>query len=166
MSVLATCLGYPRIGADRELKKALEGYWSQTTHLRESSSRDGARASTPPLDGHEGGASTTSRATTSRLYDHMLDTAVMVGAVPARYRAIADPLARYFAMARGLQDPGAGIDVPALEMTKWFDTNYHYIVPELAARTDVHARRRRSSSPRSTRRARSGSSRGRCSSGP
>jgi len=65
------------------------------------------------------------------LYDHMLDMAVAVGAVPARYRAVKDPLSRYFAMARGLQDRGAGIDVAALDMTKWFDTNYHYIVPEL-----------------------------------
>jgi len=65
------------------------------------------------------------------LYDHMLDAAVAFGVVPARYRGIRDPLARYFAMARGLQDRDAGLDVPALEMTKWFDTNYHYIVPEL-----------------------------------
>jgi 5-methyltetrahydropteroyltriglutamate--homocysteine methyltransferase len=65
------------------------------------------------------------------LYDHMLDMAVAVDAIPARYRGITDSLTRYFAMARGLQDPDAGIDVPALEMTKWFDTNYHYIVPEL-----------------------------------
>src|SRR5262249_9357512 len=64
------------------------------------------------------------------LYDHMLDVAVAVGAVPARYRGIADPLTRYFAMARGLQDPDSGVDVAALEMTKWFDTNYHYIVPQ------------------------------------
>jgi 5-methyltetrahydropteroyltriglutamate--homocysteine methyltransferase len=65
------------------------------------------------------------------LYDHVLDMAVAVGAVPPRYREIADPLVRYFAMARGRQDQQAGIDVPALEMTKWFDTNYHYLVPEL-----------------------------------
>lgn len=65
------------------------------------------------------------------LYDHMLDMAVAVGAVPERYQGVQDPLVRYFAMARGLQDREAGIDVPALEMTKWFDTNYHYIVPEL-----------------------------------
>jgi 5-methyltetrahydropteroyltriglutamate--homocysteine methyltransferase len=65
------------------------------------------------------------------LYDHMLDMAVAVGAIPARYRGLEDPLSRYFAMARGLQDRAVGLDVPALEMTKWFDTNYHYIVPEL-----------------------------------
>jgi 5-methyltetrahydropteroyltriglutamate--homocysteine methyltransferase len=67
------------------------------------------------------------------LYDHMLDMAVTLGAVPERFRRIDDPLARYFAMARGRQDRAAGVDVAALEMTKWFDTNYHYIVPELGA---------------------------------
>jgi 5-methyltetrahydropteroyltriglutamate--homocysteine methyltransferase len=67
------------------------------------------------------------------LYDHMLVMAVAVGAIPEPYRAIGAPLTRYFAMARGLQDPDSGVDVAALEMTKWFDTNYHYIVPELEA---------------------------------
>jgi 5-methyltetrahydropteroyltriglutamate--homocysteine methyltransferase len=65
------------------------------------------------------------------LYDTMLDAAVAFGAVPKRYRTIPDPLRRYFAMARGAQDPNAGIDLKALEMTKWFDTNYHYLVPEI-----------------------------------
>uniref|UniRef100_UPI003D75A5A9 5-methyltetrahydropteroyltriglutamate-- homocysteine S-methyltransferase n=1 Tax=Streptomyces sp. bgisy084 TaxID=3413777 RepID=UPI003D75A5A9 len=64
-------------------------------------------------------------------YDHVLDTSVMVGAIPARHRAAvaADPLDGYFAMARGTQD------VAPLEMTKWFDTNYHYLVPELGPDT-------------------------------
>src|SRR5690606_5714252 len=65
------------------------------------------------------------------LYDHVLDTTVMVGAIPERHRAAvaADPLDGYFAMARGTQD------VAPLEMTKWFDTNYHYLVPELGPDT-------------------------------
>jgi 5-methyltetrahydropteroyltriglutamate--homocysteine methyltransferase len=67
------------------------------------------------------------------LYDHVLDAALCFGAVPQRYHAVVDPLSRAFAMARGVQDASAGLDVPALEMTKWFDTNYHYIVPELRA---------------------------------
>jgi 5-methyltetrahydropteroyltriglutamate--homocysteine methyltransferase len=58
-------------------------------------------------------------------YDHMLDTAVLLGAVPERFAGIDDDLDRYFAMARGTAD------VEPLEMTKWFDTNYHYLVPEL-----------------------------------
>jgi 5-methyltetrahydropteroyltriglutamate--homocysteine methyltransferase len=68
-------------------------------------------------------------------YDHVLDTAAMVGAVPPRYGwAVGEvDLRTYFAMARGIQDPASGLDVAAMEMTKWFDTNYHYIVPELSA---------------------------------
>ena len=65
----------------------------------------------------------------------MLDTIALVGAVPERYGEAAGDvdLDTYFAMARGRQE--GGVDVTAMEMTKWFDTNYHYIVPELGART-------------------------------
>ncbi len=131
MSILATCLGHPRIGAGRELKKALEAFWAKTIsrdeledvgrmlRLRHWSTMKAAGISHIPSNDFS-------------FYDHVLDTAVMVGAVPDRYLSVADPLERMFAMARGLQDTAAGLDVPALEMTKWFDTNYHYIVPELA----------------------------------
>src|SRR5690606_7610239 len=63
-------------------------------------------------------------------YDQMLDATAMVGAVPSRYRwsGVTVDLNTYFAMARGAQNDG--LDVPAMEMTKWFDTNYHFIVPE------------------------------------
>jgi 5-methyltetrahydropteroyltriglutamate--homocysteine methyltransferase len=63
------------------------------------------------------------------LYDHVLDTTMMVGAIPDRYRGAGDDLDAYFAMARGGEVQGRPLQ--ALEMTKWFDTNYHYIVPEL-----------------------------------
>lgn len=72
------------------------------------------------------------------LFDHVLDTSVMVGAVPARFQALAPGTETYFAMARGLQRPadaarGApAVDVESLEMKKWLDTNYHFFVPELA----------------------------------
>ena len=130
MSILATCLGYPRIGANRELKKALESFWAnQSTgaDLQQSAARFRRRHwSTMKAAGMDhipvGDFS---------LYDHMLDMAVTVGAVPQRYRRMTDSLTRYFAMARGYQNHQEGIDVAALEMTKWFDTNYHYIVPEL-----------------------------------
>ncbi|WP_437782114.1 5-methyltetrahydropteroyltriglutamate--homocysteine S-methyltransferase [Sorangium sp. So ce1097] len=130
MPVLATCLGYPRFGVARELKKALESYWSK------SSPASDLEATASMLRRRHWSAMRSLRidqipSNDSSLYDHMLDMAVAVGAVPARYRAISDPLVRYFAMARGLQDRGAGVDVAALEMTKLFDTNYHYIVPEL-----------------------------------
>src|SRR4051812_29680302 len=130
MSVLSSCLGHPRIGAKRELKRALEDFWAgkrsqvellavgrelRQRHWLEM--RDLGIALVPSND--------------FSLYDHVLDTAVLFGVVPERYRRIEDPLARYFAMARGGQDKAAGLDLEALEMTKWFDTNYHYIVPEL-----------------------------------
>ena len=132
MPVLATALGYPRIGIARELKKALENYWngsippeSLQATAAELRCRHWSQMSVAGLDHIP--------SNDFSLYDHMLDMAVAVGAVPVRYRGIPDPLTRYFAMARGLQDSKSGIDVAALEMTKWFDTNYHYIVPELEA---------------------------------
>ncbi|MFC4728987.1 5-methyltetrahydropteroyltriglutamate--homocysteine S-methyltransferase [Coralloluteibacterium thermophilus] len=125
-----TLLGFPRIGRRRELKKALEAYWrgeSDAAALAETArtlrhrhwtlARD-AGADVVPVNDFS-------------LYDHVLDTAVLFDAVPERYRALGDPLAIYFAMARGHARDGH--DLPALEMTKWFDTNYHYLVPELHA---------------------------------
>ncbi|MFE7516637.1 5-methyltetrahydropteroyltriglutamate--homocysteine S-methyltransferase [Streptomyces sp. NPDC057540] len=126
----ATVYGYPRQGRHRELKKAVEGYWkgrvtadalrSTAAGLRRSHWRQLADAGI-----HEVPTGDFS------YYDHVLDTSVMVGAVPARHRAAveADPLDGYFAMARGTRD------VAPLEMTKWFDTNYHYLVPELGPDT-------------------------------
>ncbi|MFJ9211606.1 5-methyltetrahydropteroyltriglutamate--homocysteine S-methyltransferase [Streptomyces sp. NPDC102264] len=126
----ATVYGYPRQGRNRELKKAIEGYWKgrvtadalkETAEgLRRSNWRQLADAGI-----HEVPTGDFS------YYDHVLDTSVMVGAVPRRHRAAveADALDGYFAMARGNQD------VAPLEMTKWFDTNYHYLVPELGPDT-------------------------------
>ncbi|MET8827876.1 5-methyltetrahydropteroyltriglutamate--homocysteine S-methyltransferase [Streptomyces sp. NPDC004610] len=126
----ATVYGYPRQGQHRELKKAVEGYWkgrvsadalrAASAELRRSNWRRLADAGV-----HEVPTGDFSH------YDHVLDTTVMVGAIPARHRAAvaADPLDGYFAMARGTQD------VAPLEMTKWFDTNYHYLVPELGPDT-------------------------------
>ncbi len=130
MSVLSSCLGYPRMGQNRELKRALEGFWAGK--IAESELAEVARSLRARhwLAMREAGIALVPSNDFS-LYDHVLDTAVLLGVVPERYRSVGDPLARYFAMARGLQDPGAGVDLEALEMTKWFDTNYHYIVPEL-----------------------------------
>ncbi|WP_125264362.1 5-methyltetrahydropteroyltriglutamate--homocysteine S-methyltransferase [Streptomyces alboflavus] len=126
----ATVYGYPRQGAGRELKKAIEGYWKgrvtaealkeTATELRRSTWQRLAAAGV-----HEVPTGDFS------YYDHVLDTSVMVGAVPRRHRSAvdADALDGYFAMARGTQD------VAPLEMTKWFDTNYHYLVPELGPDT-------------------------------
>ncbi|MFF8021976.1 5-methyltetrahydropteroyltriglutamate--homocysteine S-methyltransferase [Streptomyces sp. NPDC007896] len=126
----ATVYGYPRQGQNRELKKAIEGYWkgrvdadalrATATELRRTNWRQLAETGI-----HEVPTGDFS------YYDHVLDTSVMVGAIPERHRAAveADALDGYFAMARGTQDAAP------LEMTKWFDTNYHYLVPELGPDT-------------------------------
>ncbi|MEU3980689.1 5-methyltetrahydropteroyltriglutamate--homocysteine S-methyltransferase [Streptomyces sp. NPDC026672] len=126
----ATVYGYPRQGPDRELKKAVEGYWkglvtaealkTVAAELRRTNWQELAAAGI-----HEVPTGDFS------YYDHVLDTTVMVGAIPARHRpaVAANALDGYFAMARGTRD------VAPLEMTKWFDTNYHYLVPELGPDT-------------------------------
>ncbi|MGH8153198.1 MAG: 5-methyltetrahydropteroyltriglutamate--homocysteine S-methyltransferase [Rhodanobacteraceae bacterium] len=127
--------GFPRIGAKRELKRALESHWRgeiDADALRKMA--HGLRARHWHL-AHDAGADSVPVNDFS-LYDHVLDTAVLFDAIPDRYRPLCgrDPLAGYFAMARGAHSDG--VDLHALEMTKWFDTNYHYIVPEL----DAHQR--------------------------
>ncbi|MFJ4468378.1 5-methyltetrahydropteroyltriglutamate--homocysteine S-methyltransferase [Streptomyces sp. NPDC089424] len=126
----ATVYGYPRQGRNRELKKAIEGYWkgrvtadalrSTAAELRAATWRRLAGAGVHDVPSGD-----------FSYYDHVLDTTVMVGAIPDRHReaVAADALDGYFAMARGTQD------VAPLEMTKWFDTNYHYLVPELGPDT-------------------------------
>ncbi|MFI1309882.1 5-methyltetrahydropteroyltriglutamate--homocysteine S-methyltransferase [Streptomyces albidoflavus] len=126
----STVYGYPRQGQHRELKKAVEGYW-KGRHGADALKETAAglrRANWAQLA--EAGIDEVPTGDFS-YYDHVLDTSVMVGAVPPRHRAAvdADPLEGYFAMARGNQD------VAPLEMTKWFDTNYHYLVPELGPDT-------------------------------
>ena len=121
-------LGFPRIGARRELKRALESFWSGKTEATalEATARD-LRRRHWQLQRDHGISGIPSN--DFSLYDHVLDAAHMVGAIPRRYAPLAsDPVGMYFAMARGAQDATA--NVPAMEMTKWFDTNYHYIVPE------------------------------------
>jgi 5-methyltetrahydropteroyltriglutamate--homocysteine methyltransferase len=129
---LVTCSGFPRIGLKRELKRALESHWR-----RESSAGDLREVARQLRQRHwqlarDAGADVVPCNDFS-LYDHVLDTAVLFDAIPDRYRALIDrdDLAGYFAMARGHKRGGE--DLAALEMTKWFDTNYHYIVPELTA---------------------------------
>ncbi|MFD5638223.1 5-methyltetrahydropteroyltriglutamate--homocysteine S-methyltransferase [Streptomyces sp. NPDC127077] len=126
----ATVHGYPRQGPDRELKKAIEGYWKGrvTGDALHRAAADLRAANWRRLT--DAGIDEVPTGDFS-YYDHVLDTTVMVGAIPARHRAAleADDLAGYFAMARGTQD------VAPLEMTKWFDTNYHYLVPELGPDT-------------------------------
>ncbi|MEQ4194230.1 MULTISPECIES: 5-methyltetrahydropteroyltriglutamate--homocysteine S-methyltransferase [Streptomyces] len=126
----STVYGYPRQGQHRELKKAVEGYWKGRVgaDALKKTAAELRRANWAQLA--EAGIDEVPTGDFS-YYDHVLDTSVMVGAVPPRHRAAvdADPLDGYFAMARGNQD------VAPLEMTKWFDTNYHYLVPELGPDT-------------------------------
>ncbi|MGH3430044.1 MAG: 5-methyltetrahydropteroyltriglutamate--homocysteine S-methyltransferase, partial [Mycobacteriales bacterium] len=129
----STVLGYPRIGGNRELKRALEGYW-------------GGRLTADELDATaaaiRGETWSTLRSAgideipsnTFSYYDQVLDTTVAVGAIPGRFRALdLSPLDTYFAAARGTAQ------LPPLELTKWFDTNYHYLVPELSPDTTFTA---------------------------
>lgn len=135
-------LGFPRIGAARELKFALEGYWhgrkSQTellntgVALRHQNWRLQADLDFVPVGDFS-------------FYDHVLDLSFTVGNLPERFRgAKGDTLDNYFRVARGRSpgssegDTACSCDVAAGDMTKWFDTNYHYIVPEFAADTEYN----------------------------
>ena len=130
-------LGYPRMGPHRELKKALEQFWSSEIDEK-ALGQTAARIRAAHWSTMRAAGIDFIPAGDFSLYDHVLDTACMVGAVPDRYGVGSGSvgLSDYFAMARGRQDKGR--DVPALEMTKWFDTNYHYIVPEIAAGQRFH----------------------------
>jgi len=126
--VISSNLGFPRIGPNRELKKALEGFWAGT--VDERALRETCRAIRQQSWQWQQEAGIRHIPSNDfSMYDQMLDTSVMVGAVPTRFArdSKAASLATYFAMARG----DAAKNIAAMEMTKWFDTNYHYIVPEL-----------------------------------
>ncbi|MEV2274992.1 5-methyltetrahydropteroyltriglutamate--homocysteine S-methyltransferase [Nocardiopsis sp. NPDC049922] len=133
-AVRSTVHGYPRIGPRRELKRASESYWKGRTSAQDldAVAADLRRGVYAQL--REAGVDDLPSNTFS-YYDHVLDTAVLFDLVPSRFASPAtaedrdEQLRRYFALARGVQ--GA----PPLEMTKWFDTNYHYLVPELSPST-------------------------------
>ncbi|WP_114750703.1 5-methyltetrahydropteroyltriglutamate--homocysteine S-methyltransferase [Pleomorphovibrio marinus] len=123
-------LGYPRIGSQRELKKACEQFWAgkiPTEELEKVSNslkannwevQKAAGLDLIPVNDFS-------------YYDQVLDLSMLVGAIPERFQKLASeksPLDLYFAMARGYQKEG--FDLKPLEMTKWFETNYHYLVPE------------------------------------
>ena len=130
----STIVGYPRIGRSRELKRATERYWDGRV-TREGLLETGASLRLEAWERMRDAGIDLIPSNTFSYYDQVLDTSAMVGAVPARYGWDAEArmidLDLYFAMARGEQN--ATRDVTAMEMTKWFDTNYHYIVPELTA---------------------------------
>ena len=124
-------LGFPRIGKDRELKFALEKYWRKEISLamlRETAAQirknNWELQRTAGIDQIPCGDFS--------FYDHVLDHLYMFGAIPPRFKELhfdhGEDL--YFSLARGFQQPN-GQPVAAMEMTKWFNTNYHYIVPEI-----------------------------------
>ena len=122
-------IGYPRIGTLRELKFASEQYFRKEIEAGELLQTAKELRKTHWLTQKEAGISFISSNDFS-FYDNMLDTAVLFGIVPKRYKELQlSELDTYFAMARGYQ--GDSGDVKALAMKKWFNTNYHYIVPEV-----------------------------------
>lgn len=137
--MLTNNLGYPRMGANRELKKASEQYWSGritrqqlflvAKNLREQHWRLQQDAGIDLIPCND-----------FSHYDQVLDMSLLLGVIPNRYAPVVtdvndnQEIDLYFAMARGYQKDG--LDITAMEMTKWFDTNYHYIVPEFTARQD------------------------------
>ena len=137
--MLTNNLGYPRVGANRELKKACEQYWSgQITrqqlfvvakNLREQHWKLQQDAGIDLIPCND-----------FSFYDQVLDMSLLLGVIPNRYAPVVTDvngnaeIDLYFAMARGYQKDG--LDITAMEMTKWFDTNYHYIVPEFIAKQE------------------------------
>ncbi|MBC2681344.1 5-methyltetrahydropteroyltriglutamate--homocysteine S-methyltransferase [Corynebacterium sp. 4HC-13] len=136
MTFHATVAGVPRIGPDRELKKALENYWRDSSTGRQLTSTITSLTNSYTDELLSAGLESAPFAGRS-FYDAILDTTALLGVLPERVNSIADHdndglpayIDRYFAAARGTAE------LPASAMTKWFDTNYHYIVPELSADT-------------------------------
>ncbi|PAF50562.1 5-methyltetrahydropteroyltriglutamate--homocysteine S-methyltransferase [Helicobacter sp. 13S00477-4] len=124
---MSIIIGFPRIGEHRELKKALESFWSG-----KSSQNDLQNVAKELRKKHWSYQKNLELVSVNdfSLYDNVLDLAYMLGAIPKRFQQY-DGLEQYFGMARGLKDS------LACEMTKWFNTNYHYVVPELS-RTDSY----------------------------
>jgi len=134
--MLKNNLGYPRVGAHRELKKASELYWqgkasrnelfAAARKIREENWKLQQDAGIDLIPCND-----------FSFYDQVLDASLMLGVIPQRYTEVLtknpqnSEIDLYFAMARGYQKDG--LDITAMEMTKWFDTNYHYIVPEFTA---------------------------------
>jgi 5-methyltetrahydropteroyltriglutamate--homocysteine methyltransferase len=158
MSIIVSTLGFPRIGPRRELKTSLERYWSGRSDSATLLQDAGALRAANWARQHALGI-THIPSNDFSLYDHVLDASVMVGAIPKIYgwRGGDVPIETYFAMARGTSAAGGHDDsvgsaapahgLPALEMTKWFDTNYHYMVPELSHDPPSRCRRSANSPP-------------------
>ncbi|VDB96957.1 unnamed protein product [Peniophora sp. CBMAI 1063] len=132
--VSSSVLGFPRIGTNREVKKAVEAYWAGKLSADEltNAAAEVRKGNWQALKGK--GVDYVPSGEFS-LYDHVLDHSAAFNVVPKRYvNQGLSPLDVYFAMGRGRQ--ADGVDVPASEMKKWFDSNYHFVVPEFSDETD------------------------------
>lgn len=136
MSALTSVSGFPRVGQNRELKKIIEGYWKGASTL------DEVRATAKELRAkhwklQQAAGIDLIPSNDFSFYDQVLDTAILLNAIPQRYQRLAfeNPEETLFAMGRGYQ--GEKGDVTALPMKKWFTTNYHYLVPEIDAATNI-----------------------------
>src|SRR5690606_20127703 len=131
--LLTNNLGYPRVGAFRESKKANEAYWAKKISAEELL-QAGLKSRESNWKTQQDAGIDLIPSNDFSFYDQVLDLSLTVGAIPARYKSLLNRIDRqynldlYFAMARGFQEEG--VDDTAMEMTKWFDTNYHYLVPE------------------------------------
>ena len=132
--ILSSNLGYPRIGENRELKWLLESFWKKKINESDLLQNVSNIKKNNWIKQRKAGIHFVPSNDFS-LYDHVLDMCLTVDAVPDRFKKLKNKknkLDLYFAMARGYQN--GRIDIKAMEMTKWFDTNYHYIVPEFKSK--------------------------------
>ena len=135
MAVKTSVIGFPRIGKNRELKFASEKYFKAEIQADELEKTAAELRAYGWKKQKEAGI-TFIPSNDFSFYDNMLDTAFLLNAIPSRYAKLElSPLEKYFAAAHGYQ--GKAGDVKALPMKKWFNTNYHYIVPELADDTEI-----------------------------
>ncbi|KAI4915334.1 homocysteine methyltransferase Met26 [Alternaria conjuncta] len=127
--VHSSVLGFPRMGADRELKKANEAYWADKLS-RDDLIKEGKRLRLEHWKIQKDAGVDVIPSNDFAFYDHLLDHIQLFNAIPERYsKHSLHKLDEYFAMGRGHQKDG--VDVPSLEMVKWFDSNYHYVKPTL-----------------------------------
>ncbi|KAJ6628735.1 cobalamin-independent synthase [Mycena sp. CBHHK59/15] len=132
--VASSVLGFPRIGANREVKKAVEAYWAGKISAEELTKAAADVKKTSWTSIKTRGVDFIPSGEFS-LYDHVLDHSAAFNVIPKRYVGQGlSPIDVYFAMGRGRQ--ADGVDVPASEMKKWFDSNYHFVVPEVSDKTD------------------------------
>ncbi|KAI4274690.1 MAG: hypothetical protein LQ337_003744 [Flavoplaca oasis] len=133
--VQSSILGFPRMGVNRDLKKATEAYWAGKLS-QEDLIAEGKRLRAEHWKIQKDAGVDIIPSNDFSFYDHVLDHIQLFGATPPRYtQHNLDPIDEFFAMGRGHQKPqtdkGPAVDVPSLEMVKWFDSNYHYVKPTL-----------------------------------